>query len=89
MASEKVDADHVVIVNHGDEAPQGSTLPFWKQPELRKLYGMMVFLFMGSTTLGYDGSLLNGLQTMDTWQNCELLSFSTPNVDSPSSTNNN
>ncbi|KAJ4373200.1 hypothetical protein N0V83_003493 [Neocucurbitaria cava] len=42
--------------------------PWYKQPELRKLYLMMPFLFMGSTTLGYDGSLLNGLQTMPSWQ---------------------
>ncbi|KAL3461660.1 general substrate transporter [Aspergillus heterothallicus] len=27
----------------------------------------MVFLFLSSTSLGYDASLLNGLQTMDTW----------------------
>ncbi|KAJ4207088.1 hypothetical protein NW759_014086 [Fusarium solani] len=61
------------VVDHDfpleDHVPQGSTLPFWKQTELRKLYGMMFFLFLGSTTLGYDGSLLNGLQTMDSWQN--------------------
>lgn len=44
--------------------------PWYKQPELRKLYLMMPFLFLGSTTLGYDGSLLNGLQTMPAWQTC-------------------
>ncbi|KAM0547499.1 hypothetical protein ACHAPJ_010372 [Fusarium lateritium] len=55
-------------VAEDDHVPQGSTLPFWKQTELRKLYFMMVFLFMGSTTLGYDSSLLNGLQTMGSWQ---------------------
>ena len=51
--------------------PEGSSLPWYKQPKLRELYFMMVFLFLGSTTLGYDGSLLNGLQTMTTWQDCE------------------
>lgn len=66
---------HVDAIDRIDSArenhvPQGSTLPFWKQTELRKLYGMMLFLFLGSTTLGYDGSLLNGLQTMDSWQEC-------------------
>jgi len=44
--------------------------PWYKQPELRKLYLMMPFLFLGSTTLGYDGSLLNGLQTMPAWKSC-------------------
>jgi hypothetical protein len=43
---------------------------WWRQPELRKLYLMMPFLFLGSTTLGYDGSLLNGLQAMPTWNEC-------------------
>ncbi|RKK66568.1 hypothetical protein BFJ69_g15284 [Fusarium oxysporum] len=41
---------------------------WWRQPELRKLYLMMPCLFLGSTTLGYDGSLLNGLQTIPAWQ---------------------
>jgi hypothetical protein len=50
--------------------PMGSEVPWWKQPLLRRLYFMMVFLFLGSTTLGYDGSVLNGLQTMTTWQDC-------------------
>lgn len=45
--------------------------PWWRQPGLRQLYCLMPFLFLGSTTLGYDGSLLNGLQTMETWQDCE------------------
>ncbi|KAI9167827.1 Lactose permease [Paramyrothecium foliicola] len=61
------EADHVDVVDQ-HSSPKGSDLPFWKQPELRKLYGMMVFLFLGSTTLGYDGSLLNGLQTMESWR---------------------
>ena len=43
---------------------------WWKQPGLRRLYLLMPFLFLGSTTLGYDGSLLNGLQAMPTWQEC-------------------
>lgn len=67
MSSKETQVDGV----EEDHVPQGSTLPFWKQTELRKLYLMMVFLFMGSTTLGYDSSLLNGLQTMDSWQECK------------------
>ncbi|TKX22982.1 lactose permease-like protein 2 [Elsinoe australis] len=42
---------------------------WYKQPGLRKLYAMMPIFFLGSTLTGYDGSLLNGLQTMDSWQN--------------------
>lgn len=44
---------------------------WWKQPGLRRLYLLMPFLFLGSTTLGYDGSLLNGLQAMPSWKECE------------------
>lgn len=44
---------------------------WYKQPILRRLYFLMVFLFVGSSTLGYDASLLNGLQTMNSWQDCK------------------
>lgn len=46
---------------------------WYKNANLRKLYAMMPILFMGATTNGYDGSLLNGLQTMGPWQDRELL----------------
>jgi hypothetical protein len=59
------------VHNEAITSPPGPTeVPWWKQPYLRQLYFMMGFLFLGSTTLGYDGSLLNGLQTMTTWQDC-------------------
>lgn len=41
---------------------------WWKSPGLRTLYMMMPILFLGSTVNGYDGSLLNGLQTSKQWQ---------------------
>ncbi|KAF3027577.1 hypothetical protein E8E12_000042, partial [Didymella heteroderae] len=41
---------------------------WWKDPGLRRLYAMMPIFFLGSTLTGYDGSLLNGLQTMRPWQ---------------------
>ena len=43
---------------------------WWKHAGLRKLYIMAPILFLGSTINGYDGSLLNGLQTMEPWQEC-------------------
>ncbi|WYZ35161.1 hypothetical protein EsH8_I_001437 [Colletotrichum jinshuiense] len=64
-------ADHVDVPDMNSQhlqSPEPSSLPWYKQTELRKLYFMMVFLFLGSTTLGYDASLLNGLQTMSSWQ---------------------
>jgi hypothetical protein len=57
-----------VTTSHGHAAEDER--PWYKQPELRTLYLMMPFLFLGSTTLGYDGSLLNGLQTMPAWKEC-------------------
>ncbi|OAK94160.1 general substrate transporter [Phaeosphaeriaceae sp. SRC1lsM3a] len=56
--------EDVVLVGQASEDQR----PWYRQPELRKLYLMMPFLFLGSTTLGYDGSLLNGLQTMPAWK---------------------
>ncbi|KAH8697787.1 general substrate transporter [Talaromyces proteolyticus] len=65
----EVNADHD---EHSSQAPH-STMPvsnvtWYKHPGLRKLYAMMPILFLGSTVNGYDGSLLNGLQTMTPWQ---------------------
>lgn len=45
-------------------------VPWWRHKGLRRLYIMMPILFLGATTNGYDGSLLNGLQTMVPWQEC-------------------
>ncbi|KAF2164406.1 hypothetical protein M409DRAFT_67913 [Zasmidium cellare ATCC 36951] len=59
-------------IQHGKaEINQGFYVPpvtWYKDAGLRKLYLMMPILFLGATTNGYDGSLLNGLQTMDPWQ---------------------
>lgn len=69
-------ADHVDVPDMNSQhlqSPEPSSLPWYKQTELRKLYFMMVFLFLGSTTLGYDASLLNGLQTMSSWQSCKSI----------------
>lgn len=62
-----VHSEDIAVHNHNAEDPR----PWYKQPELRRLYLMMPFLFLGSTTLGYDGSLLNGLQTMPAWKECK------------------
>lgn len=57
---------------HLDELGLGYPEVTWyKHAGLRRLYLMMPILFLGSTINGYDGSLLNGLQTMVPWQDCE------------------
>lgn len=53
---------------------------WWKHPGLRRLYIMMPVLFLGSTINGYDGSLLNGLQTMIPWQTCKKAGVLTGSV---------
>lgn len=69
MTSEKINTESAVVTDLS-KMTSGDNIPWYKQTELRKLYFLMPFLFLGSTTLGYDGSVLNGLQTMDTWQSC-------------------
>lgn len=59
---------------YADEHAAGLVCPkvtWYKNSGLIRLYIMMPVLFLGSTVNGYDGSLLNGLQTMDTWSNCK------------------
>lgn len=63
-------ATQVVLSDDPSNSPIGADVHWWRQPKLRNLYLMMPFLFLGSTTLGYDGSLINGLQTMPSWQEC-------------------
>jgi hypothetical protein len=55
----------------GNSSMDVPRVTWWKHRGLRKLYPMMPILFLGSTINGYDGSLLNGLQTMTPWQDCE------------------
>ena len=49
------------------EAPE---VTWWRHPGLIRLYSMLPILFVASTIKGYDGSLLNGLQTMEPWREC-------------------
>lgn len=41
---------------------------WWKQPHLRKLYFFILVLIFTSTANGFDGSMMNGLQTLSYWQ---------------------
>ncbi|RDW86084.1 sugar porter family MFS transporter [Aspergillus mulundensis] len=56
-----------VLPVEGARDVTSNPLPWYQQPKLRQLYLKMVILFLASTSLGYDASLLNGLQTMDSW----------------------
>jgi MFS family permease len=51
------------------EAPRFEHVEWKKEPHLRKLYFMTIFLMVASATTGYDGMLVNTSQQMNTWQN--------------------
>lgn len=46
------------------------SITWYRHAGLTRLYLMMPILMLCATINGYDGSLLNGLQTMDPWQSC-------------------
>lgn len=50
------------------EAPKFEKVIWYKEPHLRKLYFLSIFLLVGSATTGYDGMLLNTSQQMDYWK---------------------
>jgi hypothetical protein len=41
---------------------------WWQKPNLRKLYGYIVILILTNTANGFDGSMMNGLQSLSYWQ---------------------
>lgn len=49
------------------DAPRFERVTWYKEPHLRKLYFLSIFLLVGSATTGYDGMLLNTSQQMDYW----------------------
>jgi hypothetical protein len=44
---------------------------WYKDPALRKTYIFLSFVILTSATNGYDGSMVNGLQSLDIWQDCK------------------
>ncbi|KAJ9150542.1 General substrate transporter [Coniochaeta hoffmannii] len=51
------------------EAPEFQKVTWYKDPGLRRLYLVSVFgLMVASATTGYDGSLLNTVQSMNFWE---------------------
>jgi sugar porter (SP) family MFS transporter len=51
-----------------EQAPNFEKVTWYKEPHLRKLYTLSIFLLIGSATTGYDGMLLNTSQQMDKWK---------------------
>lgn len=47
--------------------------PWYQKPNLRRLYFFLVPAAIGvEMTSGFDGSVLNGLQAVDRWNECKL-----------------
>jgi sugar porter (SP) family MFS transporter len=49
-------------------APRFEKVTWYREPHLRKLYFLTIFLLVGSATTGYDGMLVNTSQQMDDWK---------------------
>ncbi|KAL7269788.1 hypothetical protein RUND412_007532 [Rhizina undulata] len=46
-----------------------AAVTWWKDPGLRRLYMLLATVILVSATNGFDGSMMNGLQTVDFWNN--------------------
>jgi hypothetical protein len=44
-----------------------STAPWYLTPHLAKLNAFLLVILFSSAGLGFDGSMMNGLQSLDTW----------------------
>lgn len=53
----------------GREFPQ---VTWFTDPALRKTYICLMFVVLTSATNGYDGSMVNGLQSLNIWKECEF-----------------
>lgn len=52
----------------GREFPR---ITWYKEPGMRGVYIALMFAVLTSATNGYDGSMMNGLQTLHYWNECE------------------
>ncbi|KAI8686617.1 hypothetical protein NCS56_00322000 [Fusarium sp. Ph1] len=50
------------------EAPRFAKVTWYKEPHLRNLYCLIIFLLIASATTGYDGMMVNTSQQMDRWK---------------------
>jgi hypothetical protein len=44
---------------------------WYKQKGMRGLYVCLLFVVLTSATNGYDSSMMNGLQSLEQWRDCE------------------
>lgn len=44
--------------------------PWYRDPGRRKLYALLLIALVSAATNGYDGSLMNGVQSITYYENC-------------------
>jgi hypothetical protein len=66
-------ADNTVTPGHfkiaGKEFPE---ISWWKVSRLRNTYLLLFFVVLTSATNGYDGSMVNGLLSLDQFTDCKI-----------------
>jgi hypothetical protein len=68
----RVDALHLAQLSDVTYLLNQDTTPWYKKKNLRILYATLVPAALGvEMTSGYDGSVLNGLQAVVPWNDCE------------------
>lgn len=50
-----------------------NTIPWYKDPGRRKLYALLLVALLSSATNGYDGSLMNGVQSITYYEKCSFI----------------
>lgn len=56
------------------EIADSDTVRWWRKRNLRMLYFLLLPAAMGTEiTSGFDSQLINALQLLDAWNNCELV----------------
>ena len=46
--------------------------PWYRDPGRRKLYALLLIALLSSATNGYDGSLMNGVQSIAFYEKCKV-----------------
>lgn len=59
--------DEHLNIRHADALDLDRVI-WYKEPQLRKLYCLCIFLLVASATTGYDGMMVNTSQQMDKWK---------------------
>lgn len=74
IAGHDVSANDVAKVSGIEHLLAQDKTPWYRKKNLRRLYLCLVPAALGvEMTSGYDGSVLNGLQAVQPWEDCKLI----------------